>query len=159
MGNETELNKIIEFNYRNALKGKGVEYMVHVDANFNCFASDSMDYFLPYSIIRDDQAWSISQLDLTTRAFVEEPFAFKVYNEIILRNPSHNNEYPRNLTTAVAEHGKWFLSEGYSEGCSPWGLRHLQSNRVGSKSKEVNCSLYGNLLFTYSFNRTNVLTY
>ena len=78
--------------------------MVHVDANFNCFASDSMDYFLPYSIIRDDQAWAISQLDLVTRAFVEEPFAFKVYNEIILRNPSHNNEYPRNYTTAVAEH-------------------------------------------------------
>lgn len=115
LGNETEMRKIIAFNYRNYFKG--VKYMYGADANLNCFASESMDMYLPYSSMKDDQAWYLSQTDLHLRANLKEPFAFKIYDNVVVRNPSHNNEYPRNGQEGVGQLQQQLAHQGFSEGC------------------------------------------
>lgn len=146
LANETELAKIIAFNYRRVYTG--AKYLYGADANLNCFAEKSMDQYLPYSTMKDDQAWSLSQRDLVDRANLEEPFVFKMYDNINVWNPSHNNAYPRDHIRGMGELMQQQLSEGFSEGCHPT----LESSRVKSHHE---CSFEGNLLFVLTFNRTH----
>ena len=145
--NETE-NKIVAFNYRGMYNG--VKYTCNMDAYLNCFAAQSLDRFLPYSVIKDDQAWYLSQADLLLRAFIEEPFAFKIYDDINSFNPIHNNKYPRDGIKGGEELIQQQLSEGFSEGCFPSGEALKRKQRRPHK-----CFFKGELLFSVAFNRTH----
>lgn len=147
LGNETELNKIVAFNYRKAYTG--AEYLIRADANLNCFAASKIDRYLPYSTFKDDQAWYLSQTDLHIRANIREPFVFKVYNNVVIWNPAHNSDYPRDGIQGVKELGEWYRRQGYSNGCfSP-------STTTLTTKTAINCTLNGEYLFSFSFNRTH----
>ena len=146
--NETETSKIIAFNYRGMYNG--VKYSCNMDAYLNCFAAQSLDRFLPYSVIKDDQAWYLSQTDLLLRAIIEEPFVFKLYDDINSFNPIHNNKYPRDGIKGGEELIQQQLSEGFSEGCFPSGEALKRRQRRPHK-----CFFKDELLFSISFNRTH----
>mmetsp|Transcript_1499 Transcript_1499/g.3319 ORF Transcript_1499/g.3319 Transcript_1499/m.3319 type:complete len:347 (+) Transcript_1499:133-1173(+) len=148
LANETETNKIIAFNYRGLYNG--AKYSCSMDANLNCFAEESLDRFLPYSVIKDDQAWYLSQTDLLIRAFIEEPFAFKIYDDISNFNPVHNSNYPRDGIKGSEELLQQQLSEGFSEGCFPSDEALKRKQR-----RPHRCLFQGDLLFAISFNRTH----
>lgn len=145
LANETELNKIIAFNYRGAYTG--IQYKFLVDANLNCFAQQSMDRYLPYSILKDDQAWLLSQAEIAQRSNIQEPFVFKIYPEILLWNPAHNNEYPRDYKEGIEELDARRKREGYSEGCRC--CFHQEEGKV------ANCTLQGHPLWNVELNSTH----
>jgi hypothetical protein len=74
---EVETNKIIAFNMRGYLDNN-IHYKYGADANVNCYHYSSIDRYLPYSTLLDDQAWSLAQADIWAKANLIEPFAFKV---------------------------------------------------------------------------------
>lgn len=145
LAHETEMNKIVVFNYRKGYGG--VKYMYCADANVNCFPGQAMDRYLPYSTLLEHEAWSLSQRDLAMRANIQEPFAFKMYDHVPVWNPEHNKEYPRG-----EEHGSLVLREaqtkdqGFSEGCFP------TDTTPGAVHE---CSLHGKVLFHTTFNKTH----
>lgn len=145
--NETETQKIIVFNYRRVYP-KNALYMSSADANLNCFSSDSIHQYLPYSTMKDHQAWYLSQTDLILRANIMEPFPFKIYTDIIIRNPAHNNEYPRNGTQGIQDLREDLLSDGYSLGCL--------MPPANPKQKTHTCEFRGKHLFTISLNETHI---
>ena len=152
LANETETNKIIVFNYRRALNG--VQYLYGADANLNCFSESSMDSYLPYSNILDSQAWYLSQFDLQMRANIVEPFVFKLYQNIVTRNPSHN-DYPRDGLDGIQQLVDWQSAEGFSEGCAPYTkVDHGNHNLA---THVVHCTFGDTFIFTMAFNRTHRL--
>jgi len=146
LANEKELDRVIFPNYNGYFKG--VKYAFGGDANFNCFSSASMDDYLPYSTVHDDQAWYLSQTELIFRASTIRAFAFKLYSDIIVRNPFHNNNYPRDgLGVSNSLHSR--VVEGF-HGCHPMGHKIPSGNKL-------NCSYQGQWLYDAEFNATHVV--
>lgn len=116
--NEIETDKIISFNYRNVYFGH--LYQFGADANANCFADESIDDYLPYSILYDEFAWSLSQRELWGRANTISPFVFKVYQNVSVWNPVHA-EYPRDDKGGVRADliGDMARIDGWEGSCLP----------------------------------------
>lgn len=148
LAKEPETSKIIAFNYRNQFRR--AQYAFKMDANLNCFSQASMDDYLPYSILRDGQAWYLSQTDLIMRANLKEPFAFKIYNHVRTKNPGHNNEYPRDGYEGGLELVQRQAEEGLSPGCHP-----PTNNPIHTAVHE--CTLQGKHFFSWTFNDTHIL--
>ena len=149
LSKETEFHKIIALNYRKAYTG--AKYMTNADANLNCFAMPSIDTYLPYSTLKDTQAWYLAQTDLHLRANIIEPFVFKIYDNIVVRNPTHNNNYPRNGTQGIQELLNAQLKEGFSNGCFPSYVPELAK----LKHEIQYCYLKNQFLFSWTKNDTH----
>lgn len=148
LANETELDRIIFFNYHGYFKQ--VRYAFGGDGNCNCFSGAFMDQYLPYSTIHDDQAWYLSQADLILRASTIRPFAFKLYPEIVIRNKAHNNDYPRDGEAMKGPLEKRIL-QGF-QGCHPNNHAAKPPNGI------YNCSYQGRWVYgDVRFNRTHIV--
>lgn len=145
--NETEHNKVVAFNYRKAYDG--VKYLYYADANLHCFSHVTIDRFFPLSTLMDHRAWSLAPIEMAMRFNMQEPLMFKIYEEMIIRNPEHS-AYPRNISDGVEELRAYYASLGYSSDCIPTNCRHLQT---------YSCSYNGTELFSIPFNRTHACGY
>ena len=143
--NETETDKVIAFNYRRAYDGP-TKYIYNADANAHCYSVETIDDFFPLNTNLDHMAWSLAPADMTIRHNIKNPFLFKIYQEIIVRNPVHG-EYPRNETLMKQAGDKMIQrlqEEGYSAGCV-----------CRRSSPSLNCSWNGQLLHDLPINRSH----
>lgn len=104
----------------------------------------------------DHRGWSLAPVEMAMRINIQYPFVFKLYHEVVVRNPEHG-DYPRDqeiLNLGAAELRNMTMAQGYSEGCI------AKNSLCGQKRPEpYECFFEDKLLFAGSYNATHQCGY